>query len=74
LPTGFRRAMGKGGEIFIFDMWRAQKIIIDPLKKWSSLADSKPDKEIEIKNYRALDPARNYMRNCLTMSKTLPNA
>lgn len=41
-------AMGKGGEIFIFDMGEPVKII-DLAKKMIRLAGFKPDKDIEIK-------------------------
>lgn len=64
-------AMGKGGEIFIFDMGEPVKII-DLAKKMIRLAGFKPDKDIEIKII-GLRPGEKLFEELLNdTSKTLP--
>lgn len=64
-------AMGKGGEIFIFDMGEPVKII-DLAKKMIRLAGYTPDKEIEIKII-GLRPGEKLFEELLNdTSKTLP--
>lgn len=64
-------AMGKGGEIFIFDMGEPIKII-DLAKKMIRLAGFIPDKEIEIKII-GLRPGEKLFEELLNdTSKTLP--
>lgn len=64
-------AMGKGGEIFIFDMGEPVKIV-DLAKKMIRLAGFIPDKDIEIK-FVGLRPGEKLFEELLTdSSKTLP--
>ncbi len=63
--------MGKGGEIYIFDMGKPVKII-DLAKKMIQLAGYEPDKEIEIKII-GLRPGEKLFEELLNdTSKTLP--
>lgn len=64
-------AMGKGGEIFIFDMGEPVKII-DLAKKMIRLAGYTPDKEIEIKIIGLRPGEKLYEELLNDTSKTLP--
>jgi FlaA1/EpsC-like NDP-sugar epimerase len=63
--------MGKGGEIFIFDMGQPVKII-DLAKKMIRLAGYTPDKEIEIKIIGLRPGEKLYEELLNDTSKTLP--
>jgi FlaA1/EpsC-like NDP-sugar epimerase len=63
--------MGKGGEIFIFDMGQPVKII-DLAKKMIRLAGFTPDKEIEIKIIGLRPGEKLYEELLNDTSKTLP--
>jgi FlaA1/EpsC-like NDP-sugar epimerase len=64
-------AMGNGGEIFVFDMGRAVKII-DLAKKMISLAGLKPGEDIKIE-YTGLRPGEKLYEEVLADSEfTLP--
>lgn len=64
-------AMGKGGEIFIFDMGKPVKII-DLAKKMIRLAGYTPNKEIEIKIIGLRPGEKLYEELLNDTSKTLP--
>jgi len=64
-------AMGKGGEIFIFDMGEPVKII-DLAKKMIRLAGFTPDKDIEIKIIGLRPGEKLYEELLNDTSKTLP--
>ncbi|MBF6607784.1 MAG: polysaccharide biosynthesis protein [Flavobacterium sp.] len=64
-------AMGKGGEIFIFDMGKPVKIL-DLAKKMIRLAGYKPDKDIEIKVIGLRPGEKLYEELLNDTSKTLP--
>ena len=61
-------SMGKGGEIFVFDMGDSVKIV-DLARKMILLSGMKEGKDISI-SYTGLRPAKNYTRNCLPTMKT----
>ena len=64
-------AMGKGGEIYIFDMGKPVKII-DLAKKMIRLAGLIPDKDIEIKAIGLRPGEKLYEELLNDFSKTLP--
>lgn len=64
-------AMGKGGEIYIFDMGKPVKII-DLARKMIQLAGYEPDKEIQIKIVGLRPGEKLYEELLNDTSKTLP--
>lgn len=64
-------AMGKGGEIYIFDMGKPVKII-DLARKMIQLAGFEPDKEIQIKIVGLRPGEKLYEELLNDASKTLP--